>query len=198
MKSDPATAPTRPDWLYGTGATRVEKVVVWLTVAVALPVVVVIQERSDATWRWWHWLLLLALVADLVGGVVANSLGSAKGLYHTPWPSSGPFRHRILRNHLAFAALHVHPFVVVMLFPGSRWAWAAGWYAAAVIGVGLVAAAPTYLKRPAAMGVATLALLVADMAAGPGGLAWLGPTLVLKLVVAHAVPETPYRPGDGT
>lgn len=197
MQSDPGTARPRTDWLYGTGATRLEKSAVWVTVAAALPVVVLTHQSAGVAWRWWHWVVVVAVVADVVGGVVANSLGSAKRLYHAPAPPSGTFGERVLRSHLAFAALHVHPFAVAALFPGGTWAWAAGWYAVTVLGVGLVVAVPADLKRPAAMGVATLAVLSAGAVAGPAGVAWLGPALVLKLVVAHAVPEAACRPATG-
>ena len=179
----------RPDWLYGTGASLVEKGVVWLTVVAALPVIVLVEQRSGVEWQWWHWLLAVGLAADVVGGVVANSLAPAKRLYHQAPGGSSSVVQRVLRNHLAFAALHVHPFLVVAVFPGEEWAWAAGWYVAALLGMAVVLAVPLRLKRPAAMGIATVAVLVATAADGPDGIAWLGPVLVLKLVVAHAVPE---------
>jgi len=179
----------RPDWLYGTGATRREKGAVWLTVVVAIPVIVAGHQRAGAEWHWWHWLLVVGLAADLVGGVVANSLAPAKRLYHQPLADGHSRAEWILRNRLAFTALHVHPFLVAALFPGAGWAWAAGWYAAVLLGVGLVLAMPLQLKRPAGMGTAALAALAAGAADGPAGMDWLGPVLVLKLVVAHAVPE---------
>ena len=187
--ADPRGRGERPDWLYGTGVTPVEKGVVWLTVVAALPLVVLVQQRSGVDWQWWHWLLVVGLAADVVGGVVANSLASAKRLYHQAPQTRPSVVERVLRNHLAFAALHVHPFLVVAVFPGAEWGWAAGWYVAALVGVALVLVVPLQLKRPAGMGIATLAVVVATTADGPGGLTWLGPVLVLKLVAAHAVPE---------
>ncbi|UMG94399.1 hypothetical protein [Nocardioides sp. TF02-7] len=123
--------------------------------------------------------------------VVANSLEPAKRLYHQRAASGASVVERVVRNHVAFSALHLHPFLVAALFPGAGWAWAAGWYVAAVLGVGLVVVLPLHLKRPAAMGLATLAVLVAAVPGGlgPEAIGWLGPVLVLKLVVAHAVPE---------
>ena len=90
----------------------------------------------------------------------------------------------------------MHPFVVALLYLGAPCAWAAWWYTAALLGEGLVVAAPTHLKRPAARGTATLALLVADMADAPVQAGRAGPRLILKLV-AHVVPEAPYQPRAG-
>jgi len=50
------------------------------------------------------------------------------------------------------------------------------------------------LQRPAALGVLAIALVLAPVVAAPDSLAWFGPVLVAKLVVAHAVREEPYRP----
>lgn len=187
----------RPDWLYGTGATRVEKGLVWLAVATALPVVAVTRQRTGVTWEWWHWTIAAVLVADVVGGVVANGLAPAKRLYHATVPPSAGLVERAVRHPVVFAALHVHPFAVAALFPGAGLRWALGWYAVTVAGAAVVRRLPPPLQQPGALGVATVAVLAASAVGGPAGMAWLGPVLVLKLVVAHGVgpgPSAEQRP----
>lgn len=184
--------PGRTDWLVGTGATGGERLAVWVTVAVALPAAVA-SGLDTGTWSWWHHLLVAVLVVDVVGGVVANGLGSAKRLYHGPVAPPGPAA-RFLRHDLVFAAAHLPHLALAALVPGATLAWVGLWYAVVLVGVAAVRRSPQHLTRPVALGVTAVAAVVAPLAPSPDGLAWFGPVLVLKLVLAHAVPEEPYRP----
>lgn len=130
---------------------------------------------------------------DVAGGVPANSLATAKRFYHSRVPSHLPVTQRLLRSHVGFSAVHLHPFAVVVL-PDASLRWAAAWYVVALFGTVAVVRAPLYLRRPVAAAWTTAAVIGAPLVAAPTGLAWLGPILVLKLVAAHAVREEPYRP----
>jgi hypothetical protein len=58
------------------------------------------------------------------------------------------------------------------------------------------AAPPLYLKRPVALGLYVVALLLSLYAFDvPAGLAWFLPVFYLKLLVSHLLPEAPFAPG---
>jgi hypothetical protein len=189
----------RSDWLMGTGTDRHERTLVWAATAAAVVVAVPAAVVQDADWTWWQWLLVLVLSVDVAGGVPANALATAKRFYHSPAPDDVPRTALLVRNHVAFSALHLHPFLVVALLPDATVLWATAWYVIALSGTAAVVAAPLYLRRPLAAGWVTVALVATPLIDAPAGLWWLGPVLVLKLVTAHAVREEPYRPvpGDG-
>lgn len=186
--------PGRTDWLFGTGVTRTEKNLVWVTVIAGGFAVAGVVTDIGAGWAWWQWLVTLVVVFDVVGGVPANSLGTAKRLYaRSPEPGGG-LTQRIALDHVLFTAAHVHLFVITPLFGAEHWAWAAYWYCVALGSVILVRGLPVYLQRPAALALTTVSLIVGETLPGPAGIAWLGPVLVLKLLNAHAVTESPFRP----
>jgi hypothetical protein len=68
---------------------------------------------------------------------------------------------------------------------------AAGLYASMLaFAVVVVAATPGYLKRPVALGLTALGLvLAATVFRPPAGLVWLPLLYYLKLVAGHAVPD---------
>lgn len=183
----------KPDWLMGTGATPTERALVWLASAAAAAAAVAVALIGDVDWEWWQWALVLFLAVDVAGGVPANALSTAKRFYHSPAPTRSTQTGRILRNPVAFAALHVHPFVALLL-PEATLLWAITWYVVALVGTAAVAAAPLYLERPVAAVVVAVGLIAATALNPPTALAWFGPVLVLKLVLMHAVREEPYRP----
>lgn len=78
--------------------------------------------------------------------------------------------------------------------PDATWRWALAWYVALLLSTAAVVTAPLYLRRPLGFAAFTLTLIAAPIVAAPDGLAWLGPVLLLKLAVAHALREEPYRP----
>lgn len=187
-----------PNWLMGNGATRAEQAVVWAGAAAAAAALVAVAHGQDAGWSWWQWLLMLALALDVAGGVPANNLATAKRLYHSTVTTHLPTSHRLLRSHIGFSALHLHPLAVALVIDDATWQWATAWYLTSLVGTAAVVAAPLYLCRPLAAAIATVTIFAAPMLQSPAGLGWLGPVLVLKLVAAHAVREEPYRPRTTT
>lgn len=177
----------------GTGATASERSVVWAVTAACVALVTATALASNVSWNWWQWGLVFFLAVDVGGGVTANALSPAKRLYHTPSPSRAPFPHRVLRNPVGFSALHIHPFGLLLL-PDVGLGWAAAWYSACLAGTVALTVAPVYLQRPMAFALATVVVVVLPVADSPAGLGWLGPAMFLKLVLAHAVREEPYRP----
>lgn len=181
----------RPDWLLGTGATRTERITVWTATALITAVALMVADES---WALWQWLVVAVLTIDVAGGVVANSLGTAKRFYHSPLPATAGHLTRVVHNPIGFAVIHVQPFIVALALPDAGWAWAATWWGAALVGTILVTSAPLYLERAVAASVVTTVLIASPLLDHPSGLWWFGPVLVLKLVGAHAVREEPYRP----
>lgn len=180
----------------GTGVTRLEQALVWSAAGVCVAGAIAVALVEDVHWSWWQWAIVVVLVVDVAGGVPANALGTAKRFYHSTIPVDlNPFQ-RLLRHPVGFSAAHLHPFVVLLL-PGGSLAWAAAWYLFILAGTFVVTASPVYLQRPVSAALATLALMGASSIAAPDGLAWLGPVLMLKLLVMHAVREEPYRPRRG-
>ncbi|MFD5200001.1 hypothetical protein ACFWM7_07545 [Streptomyces sp. NPDC058375] len=135
----------------------------------------------------WLSLTVIAVVPfDLFGGTVVNTTRSAKRRFHRPGRSS--------RHHLGFVAAHVQPFVLALLVPGFGLLSALIVYALTLGGAVMVLLAPLDLRRPVAFAVSALAITVASTSvAVPRELAWFAPALVIKLLLAHLLPEGAER-----
>ena len=185
----------RVDWLYGLGATARERTLVkatWMGALAVLAFAWVLdhgQVRSELS--WWQLLVAGLLVIDVAGGVAANATDAAKRLYHGPLPADVGRLGRLVHGHVTFAALHVHPIAVGLLFPGAGWWWGPVWYLTVLAGVVLVRKVPADIERPTAVAIATVAIVISTLIPAPLGFAWFPAVLVLKLVVAHAVAEQP-------
>lgn len=193
-----STAPAagRPDWLFGTGATRTEKGMAHAAAALGCAAFAV--GGQGLGWAWWQWLVGLLLVWDLAGGVVANGLDTAKRFYHSPLERPAGPAARFLHHPVGFTAAHVQPLLAGLVFSGGPWWWGPLWYCWALAGAVLVHRLRERLQRPAALGVVGAGVMAVPLVAGPPGLAWLPAVLLLKLVLAHAVPEGAGAPArDG-
>ncbi|WP_020666136.1 hypothetical protein [Amycolatopsis nigrescens] len=179
----------RPNWLLGHAPARNERLLVGATAVGGTVAVCLLAARSGVSWAWWQWLIVAVIAVDMVGGPVANALRGAKRLYHSPLPASATPLQRLLHNRLAFTIMHVQPFIVAAFLPGHAWLWATAIYGIAVLGVLAVALAPAQLAEPVAFAAATVALVVVPTLTAPAGMAWLGYVHVVKLVLAHAVPD---------
>ncbi|GAB2592671.1 hypothetical protein GCM10027168_27080 [Streptomyces capparidis] len=179
----------RPSWFFGTGATRSERALACL--AGLLGVAAVAVASRDLPWPWWMRLLAAVLVFDLAGGVVANGLDAAKRFHHGPLPLPPTAVNRFLHHGVGFAAVHVQPMVIGLVFGGPWW-WGPLWYGWALAGVLLVRRTRPYLTRPVGLLVVLAGVLVAPSLPAPAGFAWMPAVLLLKLVLAHAVPERPW------
>ncbi|MEV7230696.1 hypothetical protein AB0M79_27280 [Polymorphospora sp. NPDC051019] len=195
-RSGAAGRPGAGGWLFGPGATRAEQVFAWLAAAAGLAAVGV--AALDLDWSWWQVLVAAVLVVDLAGGVVANGLDSAKRFYHGPPPAHLRATGRFLHHPVGFAAVHVQPIAIGLLFAGGVWWWGTLWWAVALAGTVLVNRLPAHLARPAALLVVTGTVFAAPAVPGPDGFWWLPAVLTLKLVLAHAVPEGPRRTQDAS
>ncbi|MEU8900840.1 hypothetical protein [Nocardia sp. NPDC048505] len=130
-------------------------------------------------WR----VAVLALVAfDLFGGAVVNATGSAKLWYHRPG--------RTHRHHLGFVAIHVQPFLLALVLPGFTWLAATVVYTVALLGACAVTATPPPLRRPIAFACTVFGIAITTgLLTVPLVVAWFAPVLLIKLLLAHLLPE---------
>lgn len=178
------------DRFVGPGATRAENALILLWGSLGRTAVV-----ANALWAALGWspfqLAVAAFIAfDIAGGVPANACSSAKRWYHRPGQD--------FRNLFSFPLVHVHPFVLALLFSDFGWVTAAVVYAYLLVAVVIVLLTPLYLKRLVALVIYSVALLVSAYVLGvPIGLEWFIPMFFLKLLVAHLLPEKAYRSYKG-
>ncbi|MFC8385636.1 hypothetical protein [Nocardia sp. NPDC057272] len=128
-------------------------------------------------------IIVVALVGfDLFGGAVVNATDSAKRWFHRPG--------RDARHHLAFVAIHAQPFLLALVVPGFGWWTAAAIYGFVVVAAIAVTATPRHLRTPVAFAATVFgATLTTAVLAVPTFLVWFGPVLLIKLLLAHLLPE---------
>lgn len=184
----------KPDEFFGTGATTAERALVWTVGLFATALLGWVLWTRSVPWTIWQYLVAGLMALDVFGGVVANALNSCKRFYHVPLQPEEKGLTRLAKNPLAFAALHVHPLLVVFLF-GGPWTHGAFWYAALLLSAWMLLQMPLYLQRPTALGLILIAFLLNQYMLQPvWGFEWLLPALFLKLIYGHLVREEPYRP----
>ena len=180
------------DRFIGPGATREElglQLLPAIAAAIVAPLYALTQPHS---WTILQLGIIALLGLDCVGGVLTNATNTAKRWYHRPGQG--------WREHLIFVSFHViHIFIVAMLFRGNDWGFfffVSGYLLVAAIAI---LRSPLYLQRPIALGLYGLALLGDRYLLSPTlGLEWFLPFLMLKLLVSHLLPETPYQPESAT
>ncbi len=194
-RTDWAEQAEKPDPVYGAGATPSEKNLARAAglLAAALTVGYVAVAAPEA-WSLWQYVLAAVLALDLVGGVVANGLNSAKRDHFSPVTPAAGWLGRLVRRPVLFAAVHVQPILAGLLFPGAGWWWGPAWYLITLLTVALVRITPLYLQRPVALFVCAIVAVLAPLVPAPIGLWWVPTIMALKLTLAHAVQEQAYRP----
>ena len=166
-------------WVFGLLGTGVLGWVVW---------------THSIPWAWWQFVVAALLALDVLGGVVANALNSCKRFYHSPVKPEETGLNGLVKNHIVFTAFHIHTVIVGVLFGGLNLGYGLFWYFALLASSVFVLMLPLYLRRPVAMGIIMLALLVnLYVIRSVIGFEWLVPALFLKIVYGHLVREEPYR-----
>lgn len=183
------------DPIFGAGATRTEKSLANAVGLVGAAVIVGVGLFAGVDWNIAHYLVAAIIAFDVVGGVVANGLNSAKRDHHGPPSATANTGFgRLVRMPVVFTALHIHPVIVGTFYPPHLWWWGPIWYLVILGGTVAVRAVPLYLQRPVGLGVCALVAMAAAYLPAPDLWGWLPVMLALKLVLAHAVQEEPYRP----
>jgi hypothetical protein len=175
------------DCLIGPSATRAESTITVLWAVLCAAVIVTHALLADLGWSAPQLAVAALFALDIGGGVSANASNPAKRWFHRPGQGS--------REHFGFALVHLHPFVLALLFPGFGWRTAMVVYVYLLVASAVILVVPPYVKRPVAFVLYCVALLAGLYVLGvPPGLEWFVPLFFLKLLVAHLVPEEAYRP----
>jgi hypothetical protein len=184
----------KPDVMFGTGATVIEQALVWIFGLTGTAILAWMAWARALPWAWWQYAIAGLMAVDILGGVVANSLNTCKRFYHTPIRPDETGSTAFAKNHIAFTALHVYPLIAGLFFGQVSWEYGLIWYAAVLLSSIAVLTTPLYLRRPLAMGIIMIAILVNLYLIEPiPGFEWLVPALFLKIVYGHIVREEPYR-----
>lgn len=179
---------TMTDRLIAPDATR-EEIALGYTAAVLGA-----TTAGLLAWRAGQSAVVIVVVAlvgfDLFGGAVVNATASAKRWYHRPGRSS--------RHHLGFVAAHIQPFILALLVPGFGWWTAAATYGIVFLAAAAVSSSPGRILTPVAFTCAVFGIAVTTaVLTVPAFLLWFGPVLLVKLLLAHLLPE-PGRQADDT
>lgn len=184
----------KTDYSFGTGAESTEK---WLgTLASFIVPIYLIYQLMSGTMEWGILQTIVAfLIAfDVSGGLVSNALNSCKRFYHAPLKKEDGRLAFLLKNHLFFSLIHIHPIIVGLVYGNSNWLYGLTWYGIFMLSVFLVQFTPLYLKRPVAMMLIMIAILLNfGLIEAIVGFEWLIPLLFLKIIYGHLVQEEPYR-----
>ena len=108
----------KPNFAVGTGATMTEQILGWGSCFV-VPIILIIAIASgkiQVEWSIQLLLIALFLAFEVGGGVVCNSLNSAKRFYHSPIKNEEGWKGKLLKNPLVFAFFHIHSILVWFLF----------------------------------------------------------------------------------
>lgn len=185
----------RANPLFGAGATRVEQALASGAGLLGALLVTGTAAAQASGWSGVQYAVAAVVAFDVVGGVIANGLGSAKrDHFGPPAATARTTAGRVARTPVLFTALHVHPVVVALVYDPAAWWWGVAWYLVTLVGTTLVRVSALYLQRPVALAWCALAALGASFLPSPAHWGWLPVALALKLVLAHAVQEEAYRP----
>lgn len=184
-----------PNYSVGSGATWAESALGWAGAALGVGLYLMLYLTGALPWSDWQYLLAAGLALDVGGGLVCNSLNSCKRFYSSPPRPSDSRLTRLLKHHLLFSGLHLHTILIGLVYPAAAWRSGLFWYIALQVCALVVLQTPLYLRRPTAMLLILVALLV-SMYLLPlaQGFEWLVPGLFIKIVYGHLVREEPYRP----
>lgn len=184
-----------PNYSFGSGATWAESALGWAGAVLGVGLYLFFYLTGALPWADWHYLLAAVLALDVGGGLVCNSLNSCKRFYGSPSRPADSRLTRLLKHHLLFIGLHLHTILISLVYPAADWRWGLLWYVALLVCGLLVLQTPLYLRRPTAMLLILLALLVNTYLLAPvRGFEWLVPALFIKIIYGHLVREEPYRP----
>lgn len=176
--------------IFGTNATRSEKTVGWLATAIIPLCLVGLIVTGSVQWNLLQIGIIFLLAVDVSGGVVCNALDSCKRFYHSVPKQTESRLFQLAKNKLIFTAMHIHPLIVVFCFPEIPWYQGVIWYLLLVGAATIVLLVKPILKRPVAMGLVMLALLInLYLLPSANGIEWLMPLLFLKIIGGHLVPE---------
>lgn len=170
------------DRLVGPETTRTENCLI-LGGAVGFATAVFVASQVAALgWSPLQIAIVVLFSLDISGGIIANTTIAGSLWFHR--------QSRSRQAHLLFIAIHVHPFILAAMFPGFAWNEAAIAYGFLLTSAGVVLSVSDRLRRPIAMGLFAIGVLLAlYLVSAPHGLEWFLPLLYLKLIPGYLVPS---------
>lgn len=184
----------KPDFVNGTGAYFEEKLLGYGASLIIPAFLLSFMATGQVDWNPLQSAIALLLAFDVGGGVISNTLNSGKRFYHSPVKAEEGRLGKVLKNKGLFSLLHVHPIVVYALFDFAGVWQGILWYGLFLASAATVITAPLYLKRPLAILILTVVILLNFyIIASVPGFEWLMPLLFLKIIYGHLVKEEPYR-----
>lgn len=178
------------DRFMGPGTTNGES---WLQLLGSLILIsfigaVWLSKGEALGWSALQLGFCIVLLVDMAGGIVTNATSSTKRWYHRSSATT--------IDHMSFIALHAaHPFILMLLFDVYDITFFVLTFGFLLIASYTLFTIPLYLQRPTAFLFYAFALLMSlYVFEHPVGLEWFLPFYYLKLILAHAVKEAPFRP----
>jgi hypothetical protein len=198
----PDTKKATINWNYsgkfnfiGTGATKEENYLAYAGSFIIPAFLLYLYFSDTVQWNLIILIIALAIGFDLSGGIVANAMNCCKRFYHTPMQEGDPKYASILKNKMAFSALHIHPIIIWAVYDNLNFITGIVWYAFLIVSAYVVYRVPLYLERGVSMLLVLVFLMVnIYILPAPAGFEWFIPVLFLKIVYGHMVKEEPYRP----
>ena len=190
---------SKTDILTGTGSTTSERLFTYLPgIIAAILVLILYFVHLHKHWNWWRLVVAMLIAFDIIGGTIGLSTNANKRFYHTPPRPEDPTQIKLLKNHIIFSLIHVHPLLIWLLYKPHNWIFGVVWYVYLLVATAVVEwGTKLYLKRPCAMGFVVGAVFIDRyLVKGVEGFEWLPVLLVLKIVYGLCVQEEPYRPEE--
>ncbi|MED4462350.1 hypothetical protein [Metabacillus fastidiosus] len=184
----------KPDFINGTGAYLEEKIIGYAGSIVIPLLLAYFIFTSKVEWNYFQMITAFLIAFDIGGGMISNSLNSAKRFYHSSVKKDEGTTGIFLKNKWLFSLVHIHPFIIGIMFDSGNWLYGLKWYILFLLAVLIVNVAPLYLKRPISMLLILFANLLNFYFILPiPGFDWFIPFLFLKIITGHLVKEEPYR-----
>lgn len=182
MTTRPAFGARLLDKIVAPNATTTEYVLS-LAAAVAGAALATLHA-SLAGLTGWRLVMVAAIAFDIIGGAVITCTEAGKRHWNPP---SKP-----KRAEFWFVASHVaHVAAVAGLFRGIDAPWFVATAGMLLASAGVIIAAPATLRRPTAVALLTVAVLLDSRLGATLGMEWFVPVFFLKLFVGYLVREAP-------
>lgn len=128
-------------------------------------------------------VVLVIFGFDLFGGAVVNATPSGSARFHKAGPPGW--------RAVGFVAAHIHLMILALIVPEQMWLTAIAIYAGIVLSSVLVIVVSSTYRRPIAFAMATVLIGLCSIFIAPGvAIAWVGPALIVKLLLSHLLPHT--------
>ena len=178
------------DRLLGPQADRQDAVLAFGSALLLTSLVIASAGTRGVEWSMAQWGAAAVLAFDLFGGVAVNASPPARRYYFRP--ERGP------ADHLAFVAVHiVHILAFSWLFRGGDWIFAIAVALGLVLAAAVILFTPEYRRRPVAMLLLTLGVVLSTAVDPTPGMEWFVPVLLIKLLVCYLLGDVPAAPRTG-